>query len=150
MYDFPSIAPPFTHFFLTKYKSSTVYSSEYTCSSPALLAEPLMACFRLRPERSECNQVSPPCRSSSIIASLGEQDLTVAEGTEQHIEVDFVIRHSPYRSALHSLAMLRLSRPAQFNQYVKPIPLPSRCPQAGETCQVSGWGSTIPNQRKWM
>ncbi|XP_070691214.1 trypsinogen-like protein 3 [Pempheris klunzingeri] len=82
----------------------------------------------------------------STIASLGEHDVTVEEGTEQHIYVADVIYHSPYRSPLHSLAMVRLVKPARFTQYVQPVPLPSRCPQPGETCNVSGWGSTIPNQ----
>ncbi|XP_026226174.1 trypsinogen-like protein 3 isoform X2 [Anabas testudineus] len=85
-------------------------------------------------------------RYSSAIASLGEHDVTVEEGTEQHIHVADVIVHSPYRSALHSLAMLRLAEPARLNQFVQPIPLPSRCPQPGETCYVSGWGSTVSNQ----
>ncbi|GAA6220356.1 trypsinogen-like protein 3 [Lates japonicus] len=85
-------------------------------------------------------------RSYSTIASLGEHDVTVEEGTEQHIYVADVIIHSPYRSPLHSLTMVRLTEPASFNQYVQPIPLPSRCPLPGEPCYVSGWGSTIPNQ----
>ncbi|KAJ0000009.1 hypothetical protein NQD34_011851 [Periophthalmus magnuspinnatus] len=80
------------------------------------------------------------------IASLGEHNLGAAEGTEQHISVADVIRHGPYRSPLHSLAMVRLSRPAQMTQYVQPLPLPTHCPQPGETCSVSGWGSTAPNQ----
>ncbi|KAM4581044.1 trypsinogen-like protein 3 [Odontesthes bonariensis] len=88
------------------------------------------------------------CQPSTYntIASLGEHDQTVEEGTEQHIKVSHVIRHSPYRSPLHSLIMVRLAQPARFTQFVKPIPLPSRCPQPGETCSVSGWGSTIANQ----
>ncbi|XP_067456226.1 trypsinogen-like protein 3 [Thunnus thynnus] len=84
--------------------------------------------------------------SYSTIASLGEHDVTVEEGTEQHIHVAEVIRHSPYRSPLHSLTMVRLAKPARFTQYVHPIRLPSHCPQPGQTCYVSGWGSTIPNQ----
>ncbi|KAK5861895.1 hypothetical protein PBY51_017333 [Eleginops maclovinus] len=82
----------------------------------------------------------------STIASLGEHDVMVEEGTEQHIYVADVIIHSPYRSPLHSLTMVRLAEPALLNQNVKPIPLPSRCPQPGESCEVSGWGSTVPNQ----
>nr|O93267.1 RecName: Full=Trypsinogen-like protein 3; Flags: Precursor [Pseudopleuronectes americanus]AAC32753.1 trypsinogen 3 precursor [Pseudopleuronectes americanus] len=79
------------------------------------------------------------------IATLGDHDLTVEEGTEQHIPVAEVIVHSPYRSPLHSLTMVRLAQPAQFNQHVQPVPLASRCPQPGEICSVSGWGSTRPN-----
>ncbi|XP_071764593.1 trypsinogen-like protein 3 [Centroberyx gerrardi] len=79
------------------------------------------------------------------VASLGEHDLTVEEGTEQHIQVADVIRHSPYRSPLHSLTMVRLAEPARLTRFVQPLPLPTRCPQPGEKCHVSGWGSTIPN-----
>uniref|UniRef100_A0A3Q3WAH9 Peptidase S1 domain-containing protein n=1 Tax=Mola mola TaxID=94237 RepID=A0A3Q3WAH9_MOLML len=76
------------------------------------------------------------------IASLGDHDVAVEEGTEQHIRVDFVMPHSPYRSPLHSLALVRLASPAHFNEYVQPIPLASHCTLPGEICQVSGWGST--------
>ncbi|XP_038566215.1 trypsinogen-like protein 3 [Micropterus salmoides] len=85
--------------------------------------------------------------SYSTIASLGEHDMKVEEGTEQHIYVADVIIHDPYRTSLHSLTMVRLAEPARFTQDIQPIPLPSRCPQPGETCYVSGWGS-IPNKYK--
>ncbi|XP_026173197.1 trypsinogen-like protein 3 [Mastacembelus armatus] len=84
--------------------------------------------------------------SESTTASLGEHDVTVEEGTEQHIHIADMIIHSPYRSPIHSLAMVRLAEPAHFNQYVQPILLPNHCPQPGETCYVSGWGSTTSNQ----
>uniref|UniRef100_A0A8C6TGM1 Peptidase S1 domain-containing protein n=1 Tax=Neogobius melanostomus TaxID=47308 RepID=A0A8C6TGM1_9GOBI len=87
--------------------------------------------------------------SDSTTASLGEHDLKADEGTEQHITVAEVIPHSPYRSPLHSLTMVRLSRPAQLNQYVRPLPLPGKCPQPGDTCSVSGWGSTGPNPNEF-
>uniref|UniRef100_UPI0037E7ED89 trypsinogen-like protein 3 n=1 Tax=Semicossyphus pulcher TaxID=241346 RepID=UPI0037E7ED89 len=80
------------------------------------------------------------------IASLGEHAAYTEEGTEQHIQIADVIMHSPYRSPLHSLTMVRLATPARFNQHVRPIPLASRCPRPGETCHVSGWGSTTPYQ----
>ncbi|KAG8009920.1 Trypsinogen-like protein 3, partial [Nibea albiflora] len=84
--------------------------------------------------------------STSTIATLGEHDVTVEEGTEQHIQVAAIVQHSPYRSSLHNLKMVRLAEPARFTKYVQPIPLPSRCPRLGETCYVSGWGSTIPDE----
>ncbi|XP_017270787.1 trypsinogen-like protein 3 [Kryptolebias marmoratus] len=84
----------------------------------------------------------------NTMASLGEHAITVEEGTEQHIAIADTIIHSPYRSPFNSLAMLRLAEPAQLNQYVQPVPLPTRCPKPGETCSVSGWGSTIPNQHE--
>lgn len=102
----------------------------------------------LRPGTSAGSSCWCFCRSSTITASLGDYDVTVAEGTEQHIDTDLTILHSPYRSPLHSLAMVRLAKPARFSRYVQPIALPSSCPQPGESCRVSGWGSTIPNQGK--
>ncbi|XP_076008824.1 trypsinogen-like protein 3 [Genypterus blacodes] len=84
---------------------------------------------------------------SRTIASLGEHNTLEEEGTEQHIGVAAVVLRSPYRSPLHSLALVRLQKPARFTRYVQPIPLPTRCPQPGETCQTSGWGSTIPSQQ---
>lgn len=86
--------------------------------------------------------------STSTTASLGEHDLSSEEGTEQHIPVADVVRHSPYRSPLHSLTMVRLSRPARLTPYVRPLPLPDRCPRPGDTCSVSGWGSTAPDQNE--
>ncbi|XP_059195839.1 trypsinogen-like protein 3 [Centropristis striata] len=84
--------------------------------------------------------------SYSTVASLGEHDGTVDEGTEQHILVADVIQHGPYRSPLHSLTLVRLAEPARFTASVQPIPLASRCPEPGDTCHVSGWGSTTPYQ----
>lgn len=83
--------------------------------------------------------------SSITVASLGEHDISVEEGTEQHIPVGDIIYHSPYRSALNSLALVRLSRPARFNSHVRPIPLASRCALSGVCCSASGWGTTVPN-----
>ncbi|XP_029958189.1 trypsinogen-like protein 3 [Salarias fasciatus] len=82
----------------------------------------------------------------STVATLGDHDLSSEEGGEQRALVAEVIRHSPYRSALHSLTLVRLAEPARFTPHVQPVALPSRCPKPGETCSVSGWGSTVPNQ----
>ncbi|XP_024123449.1 trypsinogen-like protein 3 [Oryzias melastigma] len=85
----------------------------------------------------------------NTIATLGEHDLSVAEGTEQDIVVSDVIQHGPYRSPLHSLTLMRLSQPARITPYVQPIPLPSRCALPGEICSVSGWGTTDPDQSNY-
>lgn len=119
-------------------------SSIFVSFSPSLRSPPLHSSPspRFHPYRYN--------RYYSTFASLGEHDVTAEESTEQHIRLAAVIRHSPYRSPLHSLAMVRLEEPARFNPYVQPIPLPKRCPQPGETCHVSGWGSTTPNQCEWI
>ncbi|XP_055768711.1 trypsinogen-like protein 3 [Salvelinus fontinalis] len=81
------------------------------------------------------------------MVSLGEHDLTVEEGTEQHIWVARYVQHGPYtRGPSHSLAMVKLAEPARFTQHVMPVALPTRCTQLHEKCLVSGWGSTVPGQ----
>ncbi|XP_041757759.1 trypsinogen-like protein 3 [Coregonus clupeaformis] len=81
------------------------------------------------------------------MVSLVEHDLTVEEGTEQHIRVARYVQHGPYaRGPSHSLAMVKLAEPARFTQHVMPVALPTRCTQLHEKCLVSGWGSTIPGQ----
>jgi len=42
--------------------------------------------------------------------------------------------------AANDVAMLKLSRPVQYNQYVQPACLPSGDPQPGSTCVLTGWG----------
>ncbi|CAN9513801.1 unnamed protein product [Ophioblennius macclurei] len=81
------------------------------------------------------------------IVSLGDHDIRGDEGTEQRILVSGVFIRSPYRSPLHSLTLVRLAEPARFSPHVQPIPLPSRCTKPGETCSVSGWGSTSDQSR---
>ena len=38
------------------------------------------------------------------------------------------------------LKLTRLSKPATFNSYVKPVPLPSSFAPDGEDCLITGWG----------
>uniref|UniRef100_A0A8C1Z847 Peptidase S1 domain-containing protein n=1 Tax=Cyprinus carpio TaxID=7962 RepID=A0A8C1Z847_CYPCA len=38
--------------------------------------------------------------------------------------------------------LIKLRKPVTLNKYVKPIPLPKKCPSVGEKCLVSGWGRT--------
>uniref|UniRef100_A0A8C7M773 Trypsinogen-like protein 3 n=1 Tax=Oncorhynchus kisutch TaxID=8019 RepID=A0A8C7M773_ONCKI len=86
-------------------------------------------------------------RPGHTMVSLGEHDLTVEEGTEQHVRVARYVQHGPYaRGPSHSLAMVKLAEPARFTQHVMPVALPTRCTQLHEKCLVSGWGSTVPGQ----
>src|SRR4029434_6891034 len=69
--------------------------------------------------------------------------------TEQRDRVARWINHDPYsgfrrrkRSPMHDLALVRLAEPARFTPYVQPMALRTQCPQTGELCVVTGWGST--------
>ncbi|XP_021048984.1 kallikrein-1-like [Mus pahari] len=44
----------------------------------------------------------------------------------------------------NDLMLLRLSKPADITDVVKPIDLPTEEPKLGSTCLASGWGSTTP------
>nr|XP_046256155.1 trypsin-2-like [Scatophagus argus] len=39
--------------------------------------------------------------------------------------------------------LIKLSKPAIFNDYVQPVALPRSCAPAGTMCLVSGWGNTM-------
>lgn len=73
---------------------------------------------------------------------LGEHNLRKLEGTEQLRTVTRIIPHPGYvaRTHLHDLMLLRLARPARLSPQVRPVSLPTSCPQTGESCVVSGWG----------
>ncbi|XP_054444754.1 kallikrein-15 isoform X1 [Pteronotus mesoamericanus] len=82
------------------------------------------------------------CHTSNMMARLGEHNLRKRDGPEQLRAVSRLIPHPRYeaRSHLHDLMLVRLRRPARLSPQVRPVPLPSRCPQPGESCVVSGWG----------
>uniref|UniRef100_A0A3Q3NLZ4 trypsin n=1 Tax=Mastacembelus armatus TaxID=205130 RepID=A0A3Q3NLZ4_9TELE len=79
-----------------------------------------------------------------IEVRLGEHNIAVNEGTEQFISSSMVIRHPNYnsRNLDNDIMLIKLSRPATLNSYVKTVSLPSSCASAGTTCLISGWGNT--------
>jgi hypothetical protein len=46
----------------------------------------------------------------------------------------------------NDLMLLRLSKPADITDVVKPIDLPTKEPKLDSTCLVSGWGSITPTK----
>ncbi|XP_070823433.1 trypsin-1-like isoform X2 [Chaetodon trifascialis] len=76
---------------------------------------------------------------------LGEHNVRVNENTEQFISSSLVIPHPKYSifSLDNDIMLIKLSRPAVFNQYVQPVALPTSCAPVGTMCTVSGWGHTI-------
>lgn len=41
--------------------------------------------------------------------------------------------------------LIKLSRPAALNSFVRPAALPSKCAADATMCQISGWGSLRPS-----
>lgn len=86
---------------------------------------------------------------SDVEVRLGEHDIWEPDGTEQHIMSSKFIRHPDYnpRTQDSDIMLLRLSRPATLNSFVRPAALPSKCAADGTMCQISGWGSLRPSDQ---
>jgi trypsin len=76
---------------------------------------------------------------------LGEHHIRVNEGTEQYISSSSVIRHPNYSSynINNDIMLIKLSKPATLNSYVRAVSLPSSCAGSGSRCLISGWGNTL-------
>uniref|UniRef100_A0A8C6NK81 trypsin n=1 Tax=Nothobranchius furzeri TaxID=105023 RepID=A0A8C6NK81_NOTFU len=85
------------------------------------------------------------CYQSRLEVRLGEHNIKISEGSEQFISSSRVIRHPRYDSYTISndIMLIKLSKPATLNSYVKPVDLPRGCAPAGTRCLVSGWGNTM-------
>ncbi|KAM6982325.1 trypsin-3 [Tautogolabrus adspersus] len=83
--------------------------------------------------------------SSLITVVLCEHNLNKNEGFEQVFNVSQIFVHSyNHRTFNNDIMLLKLSRPAQLNQWVQPVPLPDQNtpPLRSDVCTVSGWGVT--------
>ncbi|XP_057303991.1 chymotrypsin B-like isoform X2 [Hydractinia symbiolongicarpus] len=82
----------------------------------------------------------------------GEDDREKASGSEQIISAAHFETHGKYNQPTNlnnDIALIRLSKPARLNKYVKPICLPLQGTKPGKagSCYLSGWGkSTQPGQ----
>ncbi|KAF7198713.1 trypsin-3-like [Nothobranchius furzeri] len=88
------------------------------------------------------------CKSKSDVeVRLGEHDIWEPENTEQHIMSAEFIHHPDYnpRTQDSDIMLIRLSRTATLNSFVRPVALPSKCASAGSRCLVSGWGNIRPS-----
>uniref|UniRef100_A0A3Q1IBS6 trypsin n=1 Tax=Anabas testudineus TaxID=64144 RepID=A0A3Q1IBS6_ANATE len=76
-------------------------------------------------------------------------DIWEPEGTEQHIMSAKFISHPDYNSRTqdNDIMLIKLSRPANLNDFVRPAALPSKCATVGTMCQISGWGNLRPSDQ---
>ncbi|KAM8735456.1 trypsin-2-like [Acanthopagrus schlegelii] len=85
------------------------------------------------------------CYKSKMDIVLGDHNRWFTDGNEQIIPAARVIPHPNYESWLvnNDIMLIKLSKPATINQYVRPVALPASCARAGTMCTVSGWGVTM-------
>ncbi|XP_061573191.1 trypsin-2-like [Cololabis saira] len=85
------------------------------------------------------------CYKSHLEVRLGEHHIRINENTEQYINSARVIRHPDYTSYNidNDIMLIKLSSPAIYSDYVRPVALPTSCAPAGTMCLVSGWGNTM-------
>nr|XP_045748003.1 kallikrein-15 isoform X1 [Mirounga angustirostris] len=88
------------------------------------------------------------CQTRFLRARLGQHNLRKGDGPEQLRTVARILPPPGYeaRSHRHDILLLRLTRPARLSPQVRPGALPTRCPQPGEACVVSGWG-LVPDDK---
>ena len=81
-----------------------------------------------------------------VIAGLHERQ-NANTGRTQTIEVSHIFKHEQYDTVTqaHDIAILRLSRPVQLNNYVSLICLPGPDPQETTSVTVAGWGTVYKN-----
>ncbi|XP_076868871.1 trypsin-2-like [Brachyhypopomus gauderio] len=85
------------------------------------------------------------CYKSRIEVRLGEHNIQTTDGSEQFISSSLVIKNPKYDSWTidNDIMLIKLSKAASLNEFVKPVALPTSCPPAGTKCIVSGWGNTM-------
>ncbi|CAH1262108.1 PLG [Branchiostoma lanceolatum] len=75
--------------------------------------------------------------------SLGSHRRQTADPNQQDIPVEEVFQHEGYTNGLdNDIALLKLSRSAELDDYVGVACLPESVPAAGTFCYTTGWGAT--------
>ncbi|KAH8331580.1 hypothetical protein KR074_006536 [Drosophila pseudoananassae] len=91
------------------------------------------------------------CQSrSKIYATLGDYFRGHDIGVERKIPVDLQIPHPNYNPASqkNDIALFRLSRPADYTMYIRPVCLPTNYDalEIAPNLNVTGWGRTRYNE----
>ncbi|XP_039266389.2 trypsin-3-like [Styela clava] len=75
---------------------------------------------------------------------IGDHDRSIVEGTEQTIQAVLALNHELYNPMItdNDVMMVKLEKPAIFNQYVQLALLPTSEIGSGIECLACGWGYT--------
>ncbi|KAM6288890.1 LOW QUALITY PROTEIN: kallikrein-8-like, partial [Aegotheles albertisi] len=84
------------------------------------------------------------CHVPALSMRLGGHSRKDSGGTPQWRRSVKVFRYPRYNETTKDgeLMLIKFLLPIHVTKKVKPLPLASRCPVPGKTCQISGWGST--------
>ncbi|XP_064480499.1 chymotrypsinogen A-like [Ornithodoros turicata] len=82
--------------------------------------------------------------ASDYTILLGKHELRACEATQQERTVDKIVVHPKYHGTgvpVYDVALMRLSEPLNWNDYVGPVCLPDEGDDyTNVTCTTSGWG----------
>ncbi|XP_025055983.1 trypsin-like [Alligator sinensis] len=86
--------------------------------------------------------LSPYARAQLV--RLGVHNRRLPSLMEQRHRVIKTIVHPNYNPQTYNndIMLMRLQRPVVVTKSVQPVALPRACPRAGQSCLVSGWGTT--------
>ncbi|KAM9299508.1 uncharacterized protein PAF06_016588 [Gastrophryne carolinensis] len=84
------------------------------------------------------------CWATNINIRLGVHNVRVYKGLEQFRYAVKMCRHPNYNLTTYDndIMLIKLDSPAEINDYVMPITLPTEQVEDHFVCTVSGWGST--------
>ncbi|XP_006897416.1 PREDICTED: kallikrein-6 [Elephantulus edwardii] len=84
------------------------------------------------------------CKKPNLQVFLGKHNLRVTEPSQEQISVVQTVIHPGYMAATHDqdIMLLRLARPANLSEAIKPLTLMRDCSSAQTRCQILGWGKT--------
>lgn len=82
------------------------------------------------------------------VAVAGEHNLGASDGSEQERNVVETIMHPLYMggSTPHDIAILKLDKPLEFNELVRPVCIAEKSAELeiGRNTSITGWGLTEP------
>ncbi|KAM5132225.1 uncharacterized protein ACMZJ9_019033 [Mantella aurantiaca] len=84
------------------------------------------------------------CKMSNIQIVLGDHNRQENEGTEQYRHAVKICSHRNFNHRTYDsdVMLLKLNSPANIDDYVTTIPLPTEPVADNTICNISGWGST--------